>query len=183
MQRYRQVVLALDSSTRIADQLHCEPAKVLTARTDPAPVYLYHPNGSVLDYARFGCSWEDGTFSLEKARESVWGERKCLIGAASVDMITFDASDASYSRPTSIRLSIEDDDWFWMAGIWRPSGLLGPQSFAILTQKSAGTNGPEVDRHPWLLHPNDCRKFLTSTGDESYSSYISVPFRMQFLTQ
>lgn len=92
-----------------------------------APIYRSIGNLNY-DLARWGYAGPDRTITYETPCEGLQGERRCMVPAESIDMITAAAGDTANSKRLSTRIRVKGAELFWIARIWQPVSAVGPQS-------------------------------------------------------
>jgi putative SOS response-associated peptidase YedK len=77
---------------------------------------------------------DDRPFRFVRAEGRTFPDRRCLIPASEFHVTT---------RTHRYRCELEDGNWFYLAGIWRPATRDWPESYAILTVEA----NPDVARY------------------------------------
>jgi len=78
---------------------------------------------------------DDRPFRFVRAEGRTFPDHRCLIPASEFHVTT--------PKGRRYRCALEDGNWFYLAGIWRPATRDWPESYAILTVEA----NPEVARY------------------------------------
>lgn len=84
----------------------------------------------------------DRPFTLVRAEGRKFPSHRCLVPASEFRLT---------HRGRRLTLSLADGDWFYFAGIWRPSSEGWPEAYAILTIEANGDVAPYHDRQMAVL--------------------------------
>jgi putative SOS response-associated peptidase YedK len=91
-------------------------------------------------------------FILLRAEGRTFPSHRCLVPASE---FRFRSQGRHYS------FALADGDWFYFAGIWRPTTPDWPESYAILTTEANPDVAPYHDRQMAVLRREDRMKWLT----------------------
>lgn len=96
-------------------------------------------------------------FTVIRAEGRSFPTHRCLVPASEFRL---------RSRGKQFGFSFADGDWFYFAGLWRPSTTGWPASYAILTIDASADVAPYHDRQMAVLRREDRMRWLDHDGDE-----------------
>lgn len=96
-------------------------------------------------------------FTVIRAEGRSFPTHRCLVPASEFRL---------RSRGKQFGFSFADGDWFYFAGLWRPSTTGWPASYAILTIDANPDVAPYHDRQMAVLRRDDRMRWLDHDGDE-----------------
>ena len=83
------------------------------------------------------------------------GHRRCLVPASEFDIYT-----GGRSPKMRWRVALADEEWFCIAGVWRPSSRDCPETYALVTTAAAPDLTHLKDRHVAVVRRSDWMRWL-----------------------
>ena len=131
--------------------------------TDPASVIRSRDQGVELVQLKWGfapAAPKRPPVTNFRSEGRRFGAGRCLIPAAAF----FEFTGASYPK-TRWRFTETGEDWFCMAGLWRPAAGDWPESFTLLTCAPGDDVRPYHDRQVIVLDRAHWAEWLDPAGD------------------
>lgn len=131
--------------------------------TDPAPVI--RPTDGGVEMVQLKWGFAPGrpkappviNFRSEGRR---FGSGRCLVPASAF----YEFTGAKYPKQ-KWRFTVVGEDWFCLAGLWRPAGEGWPESFTLLTVAPGPDIAPYHDRQVAVLDRGDWEAWLDPDAD------------------
>ena len=145
----------------------------LVRKSDPGVVVLANAQGFRPEIMRWGF-WRAFNPSINNSRSdkldsSMWRDafqkRRCLIPVSAY----YEWGAGTGGRKQAFEIGGEDEEWFWIAGIWEPHPEHGP-CYSMVTTAAAPSVGFIHDRMPAVLEWTGAEEYLAG-GDFRFSPF------------
>lgn len=108
-------------------------------------------------------------FHLVRAEGRTFPSHRCLVPATEFRLTR---------RGERYRFSLEDGDWFYFAGIWRPASAAWPEAYAILTVTANAEVAPYQERQMAVLRRRQRMDWLD--GSQPAGQFLTPSPRRTF---
>lgn len=149
----------------------------LVRPTDPAPIIRAEAGGVSLTPMKWGFAParpKAGPLINFRSEGRRFGQGRCLAPASAF----FEFTGDRYPK-TRWRFTATGEDWFCMAGIWRPAAGDWPESFTLLTTEPGADVAPIHNRQVVVLARQDWARWLDPLADPAPLLVAAPPGSLQ----